>query len=303
MRRLLRIVARNWRTVMVFALCGGVLGGLSTMLISSNPRSTTTVFVTPLAASPFSPDPRGQTLTDLETEAQVVKSDAVLTLAAEKLGNRLSPAKIDAVTQVGIPVGSQVLAISFTEAPPVAAEAGSDAVAEAFLEVRQERAQQSIQSQLDAIGVAENQTTKELRQAAQKARTSGVGSARRRVAEQQVAVASGTLTSLADQRSTLVAASTSPGEILSPGSASSGSTPLFGAVAGLLIGILLGGIWVVYRDVRKVSAGAGLDHQTVNRDDKGVYHHPTDPDASSTPAESPPHGETDPTPVLDTDPH
>ncbi len=133
-------VAEHWKALLVWTLAGALIVGGAAFVVGSSRSSAATVFISPLEANPFSPDPRGQTLTNLETEAQVAQSDAVLERASQAIGGSPSAGQLGRGLVVSIPADSQVLELDLTTSGATNAKLAVDAVAQAYLDVREERA-------------------------------------------------------------------------------------------------------------------------------------------------------------------
>lgn len=225
-REFVATVAPRWRRFLAWTVIGAVVVGVLVFVLRPPVSSTATVFVSPLEASPFSPDPRGQTLTNLETEAQVAKSDAVLEKAAATLGDGTSAGRLGNALTVSIPPSSQVLELKVAGGAGVDPTAAVDAVAAAYLDVRQESAVNSVNSRAEQIAGAQAEAQKRLARAAKAVSESSDGSAARRVAEQELTIASSELATLGTEQADLAAASTYPGEILNPGTSSGLGIPV-----------------------------------------------------------------------------
>lgn len=248
--RIVRSALRHWRRLLIATLVGAFLLGALAFFSGRSGSSTATVFVAPLEASPFSPDPRGQTTTNLETEAQVANSDEVLGRAAEMVEGATA-GQLGQALNVSIPPGAQVLTLTVAGSPTLDPKAAVDAVATSYLVVRQERTVQSLAERKDAIAASRKLAQQQLQRAAARIANTGVGSAGRQVAEQELNVASGTLAALAQAEADLAAVSTYPGEVLSPGSDASPRAPMLPIVGGAFLGFLVGLGWALLIDRRE----------------------------------------------------
>lgn len=248
--RIVRSALRHWRRLLITTLVGAVLLGAFGFLSARGGSSTSTVFVAPLEASPFSPDPRGQTTTNLETEAQVAKSDEVLGRAAESVGEGVTASHLDQALSVAIPPGAQVLTLTVAGSTALDPKAAVDAIATSYLLVRQERTVESLAERKTAIAASRKIALAQLQRAAARIAATATGSAGRQVAEQELNVASGTLAALAQSEADLAAVATYPGEVLAPGSDPSPRAPLVPTVAGAFLGFLVGLGWALLIDRR-----------------------------------------------------
>lgn len=231
---------KRWKALLIWMLAGAFIFGAAAFLVGSSRSSAATVFISPLEANPFSPDPRGQTLTNLETEAQVAQSDAVLERASQAIGGSPSASQLGRGLVVSIPAGSQVLELALTTNGATNAKQAVDAVAQAYLDVREERAELAISERQAEIAESQKTAERQLKQAAATISGSAAGSATRTLAEERLALASGELAELGRESATLAATSTYPGEILSPGEESGLGLPFIALILGAVLGLLAG---------------------------------------------------------------
>lgn len=127
---------RKWLILAVTGLFTGLMGAYS---FSKAPMYTaqTTVIVQPAATSlTYRPDQ----LVSLDTEARIVRSAPVATLAKEALGWELSIPMLLKRVDVEITPDTLVLDIFFTDGQPADAAAGADAFAKAYLKYKTDRA-------------------------------------------------------------------------------------------------------------------------------------------------------------------
>lgn len=250
-RTALRSAAAHWLRLLVTTLVGALALGAVGFALSRGGSSTATVFVAPLESSPFSPDPRGQTVTNLETEAQVAKSDDVLARAASALGGGVSVEQLTTALAVTVPPGAQVLSLTVQGSDTLDPKTAVDAVANSYLDVRQERAVASIAEQRATINTAQREAKRQLADAAARVADRSPGSPGRQVAEQELNVATGTLAALAQSRATLAGVATYPGEVLAPGTDARARLPILPAAAGAVLGFLIGLVWSLRIDRRR----------------------------------------------------
>lgn len=246
----------RWKGLLVWMLAGALIVGGAAFVVGSSRSSAATVFISPLEANPFSPDPRGQALTNLETEAQVAQSDAVLERASQAVGGSPSAGQLGRGLVVSIPAGSQVLELDLTTSGATNAKQAVDAVAQAYLDVREERATLAISERQAEIAESQKAAEKQLRQAAVAISGSAAGSATRTLAEERLALASGELAELGRESAALAATSIYPGEILSPGEESGLGLPLFALLLGAVLGLVAGLATYTWRGRRR---GVGSD--------------------------------------------
>jgi capsular polysaccharide biosynthesis protein len=154
---------RHWPVVVLLAVVGMILGVLASFAIPASYQATTTVSVNPMKADPLTATVDASRSVSMPTEAGIARSTKVATAAAKALKPRhkLSAEQVKESTSVQSPDDSLILSISFSGDTAGEAAAGADAVAEAYLAVRQDdasaqvdRLEKSAQDQLAAVQVA-----------------------------------------------------------------------------------------------------------------------------------------------------
>ncbi|HEY6566690.1 MAG TPA: Wzz/FepE/Etk N-terminal domain-containing protein, partial [Actinomycetota bacterium] len=88
-------------------------------------------------------------LVSLPTEAELAQSTQVAELAAKDLGG--DPAELLEHVSVSVPTGSQLLEVKYSDPDQVAAAAGADAFAEAYLEFRGVEAQEDVDAEVEQL--------------------------------------------------------------------------------------------------------------------------------------------------------
>ena len=238
---------RHHPVVVIACLAIGALAGL--LYATTQPAqytSTATVLVNPAVGNPFVPTPssvRQDELTSLETEAQVARSEEVLsTVSAEYaplslsvLGHRLS---------IVVPPNTQTLAISYTAGNPVQAQQLANAVANAYLDNRTSRFTDVNAAQIKRLSDQTSQVVKDLRAATSAAQRGGLG---QQAFQNQLATAlRNQLVNLRAQRTVLENSDVPAGSLISPAVLPKAGTdltalmaPVAGAVGGLALGCLI----------------------------------------------------------------
>jgi capsular polysaccharide biosynthesis protein len=147
----LALLKRRW---LVVAICIGVglaLGYGYLAVADKTYVSSAKVLVVRTSTDPVAEGSRTTESVNLDTEAQLVKSVPVATLAEEELDTELSPIQLARRVTVIVPPNTTVLEISFAASSPERARAGAQAFAEAYLEYRQSAAETAIGAQIDAL--------------------------------------------------------------------------------------------------------------------------------------------------------
>lgn len=111
--------------------------------------ATTQVYVYPLTGNPYSPGGINDELTSLETEAEIVGSDAVLEDVSGT--TEISESELKRNLQVSVPPNTQLLDISYEAEDSEKAQATAEALAKAYLDYREERTRVLFERRVDSI--------------------------------------------------------------------------------------------------------------------------------------------------------
>ena len=246
-----RPLRRRWWWVAIGVAGGLVLGLAAAVVLHHDYTSTASVNVTPTGVQQQdvnNANGRTQDAINLDTEAQIVKSDAVAARVRRALGARASLATIERRASVTVPANTTVMRISYTAGSPRHAAAGAQAFATSYLAVRASTAARLLRSQEAAIrkqiaSVAAEST----RPSAQTPGTTGPEHSRRALRYKALATESA---ALARQLSTLSATVVTPGTVIAGATTPSGgaSRSLLFVLSGAMIGLLLGAGGAIVRD-------------------------------------------------------
>lgn len=234
--------------IVILALIGGVLGYLVGRRTANRFTAQATVLVTPLQGNPYSPDGTGDQLVNLETEAQVVGSDAVARQVSRKVDGTGNTGILSDLS-VTVPSNTQILTIAYTTGSRESARRHAQAFADEYLSFRKTRAERSqssqvdrIQSQIDTENTALDTLTRRIRAASDPVRKA--------VLRAQLQGITAQLAQFRNALSLLQSGSDDPGQVITPAHVVS-KRPLtvvvLAAVAGALVGLLLGILLVVLR--------------------------------------------------------
>ncbi|WP_020576102.1 hypothetical protein [Actinopolymorpha alba] len=240
------------RRHLILLLALGVLGaaaGVAFALYQGvSYTATASILVNPLQGNPYAPDGRGEQLMNLETESQLVRTEGVAALAIHKLKTDLTPDELRQAVGVENPTNTQVLKISFTSGSRDAAIAGAQTFAESYLSYRASRAKSVVSTRLARIRKQQSDIQKALGEAT--AELDDASATRRAYLEERVSALASQLASLETEVSTLTAADSSPGQVISPAAlpmTAGGTTAgAFGA-GGALGGLLLAAVFALLR--------------------------------------------------------
>lgn len=230
---------RPWIPV-VLALLAAVAGWLYADSRALTYTSSVQVLVRPLVGNPLSPDTgfSSQDVTSaMETEAEVVNSEAVATLAAPSLAQPWDPGS--RTVKAVVPPNTQIIDISFTASQAGAARDGAQATAEAYLQNRAAVAKQVQSERLKLLNKQAATAQKNLNRAVQASSSPTAGPA----ADQQVQLLANQIVTIQNSISTLQASGGNPGAVVAhatlPESPNQPSSVLIALAAGL-VGLLLG---------------------------------------------------------------
>lgn len=139
--------------LVVVLLAGtGAWGGAALAEGRAQQRTATAVLlVSPLEGNPFNPLGRGDDLLNLESEALLVRSDAVADAVIDRLGLATTSARLLEAVTVEVPPNTQLLRIT-TASPSVGGALDlADAFVEAFLDYRSGRSRSTRVDQVAAL--------------------------------------------------------------------------------------------------------------------------------------------------------
>ncbi len=257
------ILRRRW---WIIALCIllGALGGFGLSLVQSKVYDASTLVVvkdTSLSDSSQQAGSRTNSGINLDTEAQLAKSQAVADQAKAMLKSSTSVYQLTQAVTVSVPANTQLLSISFSAATPKAAQAGSHAFAVAYLANRGVQAQNELNAQVASLKKQRAALDAQLVTVSAQIAALPTNAPQRQSAAANQGILSNQISALANRLSPLLATSVNPGYIstdaLLPSQPSSPNKLLdigSGLFAGLLIGLALA-LLVDRRDRRLHNAG------------------------------------------------
>lgn len=135
----------------VLALLGAVAGATYGWYRERNASAHATILVNPLDGNPFSTSGRGDNLTNMETEAQLVGSQDVLERVAGSEGVGRSAEELVSGLDVAVPANTQLIDIRFRSPDEAEAVQLAQAFATSFLAFREDRARSLVDSQVKSI--------------------------------------------------------------------------------------------------------------------------------------------------------
>lgn len=231
--------------VLLTALVTGGLGAAVGAWQSRGATATAVVLVAPLEGNPFSPEGQGEELVNLESEAQLVRSENVATLVARDLGQAVDVSDLLAGVSVAVPVNTQILEINYTAGSGAVAASRAQAFAEQFLSYRQERTENLTAGRRSRVLTQVEEETRRLNRLVASLDDAQSPSEQTLLAG-RVEALSAQIAELRGQLAELSVGSIDPGQVVTPATAPTGGSPLvlLGGIGGLLVG-LVGGVSLV----------------------------------------------------------
>lgn len=243
------VIRRRWKIV-VFASALGLAAAVAyTTLAPKTYTATASVFVT--GATPGAAqivNGRTTSAVNLDTEAQIVQSASVGSLAKQLLHSSLSAEELLKGVSVTVPPNSQILQINCGMRKPAAAAQCANAFAEAYLQNRSNATADGIKSQLAGLQQQVNNVQKKITTLTTRMRSMSRGSRNRINVTTELSLYNNQLTTLSGHMANLMtqSADTSGGRIITdaaaPHSPSSPQRKLSwpsGLAGGLIIGLLI----------------------------------------------------------------
>lgn len=237
-------VARSWPIVLGLTVIGAVLGAGAGLAAREPQVATAVILLNPLDGNAFYPSTRGEQLVNLNTEAQVLRSDAV----AKSVPGRKGASVEELLGQVSVvvPVNTQILQVSYTNADPSVAVSRAQGFAESYLAYREARASDSVTSKVDGLKEEVATYQKELSDLTARLARATAGSAEAGLLLTQVQTVSTQISQLNAQLGDVTTTPLYPGQVITPARLQNGSflsmpvlLTLAGAVAGLALALAL----------------------------------------------------------------
>jgi polysaccharide biosynthesis transport protein len=234
--RLTGVARRHLKLVFSLAALAMVVGVAAGLLLPASAKATATVLISPLDGNPYSTNGRGDDLTNLQSEATLVRADAVQQVVRTKL--RSADRTKVAVT---VPPNTQVLLITYTASSATAARDGAQAFANGYLTYRQQRAQSVLNDRSNKLREQERKVQLELSSTTKRLATSSA--AQKSFLRQRITAYNNQLGVIDEQNNDIAATPVNAGSVITPAQPPTGSltarTAMFGG-AGLAVGLFAG---------------------------------------------------------------
>jgi succinoglycan biosynthesis transport protein ExoP len=233
-------LVRSLALVLVLALIGAVVGYALGSRKADQYTARASVLVSALAGNPYSTDGQGDSLVNLETEAQLVQSDTVASAVANRLG-LATPTGLLSGLSVAVPANTQILTIEYTAGSRGDANRRAQAFADTYLDFRSQRASKvtdaraaRIQDQIDT----QNQALTALVQKQDRE----IVAVRKAVIQEQIDGATTQIGQLRTALTSLQTGQVDPGQVITPAhivSRSPITLRLLSTIAGFLVGLAI----------------------------------------------------------------
>jgi polysaccharide biosynthesis transport protein len=260
---------RRWWVLLLGMLVGGAIAAAYLAVANKTYTSTAAVQVTDTGVSDSSTPASSRITTpnvDMDTEALIVTSNTVASLAAKGLHTDLTPSELASKVKVTVPPNSAVLSIAFQAGNADDARLGAQVFASSYLANRQSIAAALVASELKSLNDRLPPLNKQLQDLTGQIVTLPANSPEHAYAVAQQAVISTQIDSINAAINPLLQQRITPGRLLSaanqPMSASS-PNPQVVLLSGLLGGLLLGAVvalFAVRRD-RRIRNAAEVSHR------------------------------------------
>lgn len=137
------VLRRQWRVILA-ALVVGVLAAVAYLAVVPREYTATTIVnLNVITTDPFNPQRPASGLLDDATEADIAQSQVVAQIAAEEMSGK-TPTEIRRGASVQLTAETTIARVSFTSTDPDEAVEGAEAVAAAYLQFRNQHAQERI---------------------------------------------------------------------------------------------------------------------------------------------------------------
>ena len=247
------VLRRRWWIVALASFAGLAAAAAYTVLTPATYTSSAAVYVRALSTDASQAANKSTGGVDLDTEAQVIQSASVASLAKQMMNSSQSVSSLIGRISVTVPANSQVLQISCTGRTARSAASCANAFAAAYLQNRSATATSLIQGQLGTLQQKESTLQQKITTVTLKIKGLSRGSSERITLNTELGSYENQLSLISGHIANLVAqsANTSGGRILTGGVAPrrpSNPRPSLYLPSGLAAGLLIGLIIAFWRD-------------------------------------------------------
>lgn len=242
MGQLRRVTPRFVAAAAVVAVIATVLGaGAGATWARQRDRHHTAnavIMLHPSEGNAYSPGGRGDDLVNLETEAQLLQSDAVARTVLTTLKETGTPADLLAAIKVDVPPNTQLLDITASGPDDATAVARASAFAKVYLDYRKARTVAAIADRTSRLEALVKLRESERNATVKKLDLLGSGDPRRGPLDQQAQELIVQISSLRAQLAAVQAVGLDPGQVVTPGQLTAPGPWASPLRAGLLGGVL-----------------------------------------------------------------
>ena len=235
---LVAALRRSAVLILVLAATGMALGVAAGLRRAEDHTARASILVSPLDGNPYYPSGRGDDLINLETEAQLMSSDAVAKAVAERIGDPGSASDMLSGLDVSVPANTQILTINYTAGSDDVAVTRAQGFAEAYLDFRKARSESVTQSKTERIQRQINSQDKALSALVSKANTE-TDPTRKSLLQEQIGGLTSQIGQLQATLAELQTGSIDPGQVITP-AAVVGRSSLKALVTYALLGLFAG---------------------------------------------------------------
>jgi capsular polysaccharide biosynthesis protein len=156
------LARRRWAWILLCVVAGGAFAFAYLSLAQETYVSTAKVLVESTGDASTAEGARMSDAVNLDTEAQLMTSAPVSTRAATLLASPLSPVALARRVSVTVPPNTTVMAVHFAGPSATEAQRGAAMFAQAYLENRQESAQDELAADVDRLEARIKETTADI---------------------------------------------------------------------------------------------------------------------------------------------
>ena len=239
-----RLRRRALVAALVLALLGGIAGAAAGLLRPAGSEAMATILLNPLDGNPFSTSTRGDNLTNMVTEAQLVSSEEVVNRVIASTGTDFTPDALVGSLTITVPTNTQLIRIAVATRRPEAAAELAQAFAVDFLAARRDRAVSQSEMQINRL--REDITARQEERDAVQEQLSAAPAEQVISLTAQLNTINTQLVSLQSRVAQLRAGPFDPGQVVTPARVQAPPTwrewwalAAAGLVAGFLLGVLI----------------------------------------------------------------
>jgi capsular exopolysaccharide synthesis family protein len=204
--------------------------------------STAKILVKPPTANQYLQNVPAASLLSLDTERELVQSDAVASIAADAMGST-EPSDLVERVSVSVPTNTQILEITFSDPDPALAQTGARSFADAYLEFKTSQALDAFASVRTGIQRQIDDLQRDLTEARASLAAAAANSPEAQRAQSDIDTITSQVAIYRNQMGTLSVVDVDPGDVVQPAtvptSPVSPNFPRNGALA-MVVGLALG---------------------------------------------------------------